>query len=320
MLIGYLPVMKLKCFTVKRRPTITYQLFHWCMESLLEPLKTVGKEGLNMTCANGWVRKVYAILVAHITNFPEQCLVACCMESQCLQCLVPHNKCGLLAWLEPQDHKKMIEILRQQAEGLKPKVFVSQGLQPINPFWADLPHSDIFQCFTPDIYHQLHKGLFKDHFVSWCKAAVDRGSDEVDHHVKSMTKHPTLCHFKTGILILTQWTGNEYKNMEKTFLGVIAGTVNKWVVQALCTMVDFITYACFEVHTETSLEKMDRAWSAIHEHKSIFMDLGICKSFNIPKFHSLMHYVSAIHSHGTLNGYNTESPEHLHINFAKAPF
>src|SRR5258708_3402476 len=135
-----------------------------------------------------------------------------------------------------------------------------------------------------------------------------------------MTKHPTLCHFKTGILVVMQWTGNEYRNMEKTFLRVIAGPVDEWVVQALCTVVDFITYAHFKAHMETSLEKMDRAWSAIHEHKSIFVDLGIRKSFNIPKFHSLIHYVLVICSHGTLNGYNTESPERLHIDFMKVPF
>ncbi len=101
MLIGYLPVMKLECFTAKRRPTVTYQLFHWCMESLLEPLKIVGKEGMDMTCADRWVRKVYAILAAYITDFPEQCLVICCMESWCPQCLVPHNERGSLAWSEP---------------------------------------------------------------------------------------------------------------------------------------------------------------------------------------------------------------------------
>ncbi len=101
---------------------------------------------------------------------------------------------------------------------------------------------------------------------------------------------------------------------------MIAGTVDKRVVQALHAVVDFITYAHFEAHMETSLEKIDRAWLAIHEHKSIFVDLGIRKSFNIPKFHSLIHYVSAICSHGTLDGYNTESPERLHIDSTKVPF
>ncbi len=150
--------------------------------------------------------------------------------------------------------------------------------------------------------------------------AVDGGSDEIDHHFKSMTRHPTLHHFKKGISLVLQWTGNKFKNMEKTFLGVIAGAVDEWVIRAVHGMVDFISYAHFETHTESSLERMDRAWSAIHENKSIFVELGICKKFNIPKFHSLIHYISAICSHGTLNSYNTETPEHLHIDFVKAPF
>jgi hypothetical protein len=123
-----------------------------------------------------------------------------------------------------------VEILRQQAEGLKPKAFVSQGLRPVNPFWAHLPHTNIFQCFTLDIHCQLHKGIFKDHFISWSTEAVDSGSDEVDRRFKSMTKHPTLRHFNKGISLVSQWMGNEYKNMEKVFLGVIAGAVDKCVI------------------------------------------------------------------------------------------
>ena len=320
MLVGYLPVTKLECFTEKRRANVSYQLFHQCMKSLLEPVKIVGEEGMEMTCADGWVRRVHTILAAYVADFPEQCLVACCLESRCPRCLVQPNDRGLPAWSDPRDQNEITEILRQRAEGLKPKSFVSQGLRPVSPFWVNLPYCNIFQCFTPDIHHQLHKGIFKDHIVSWSTDAVDGGSDEVDRRFKSMSRHPTLRHFKNGISLVTQWTGNEYKNMEKIFLGVIAGAVDERVIRVVRAVVDFISYARFEVHTESSLEKMDRAWSTIHENKKIFLDLGIRKGFNIPKFHSIIHYVSSIRSHGTLDGYNTESPERLHIDFAKVPF
>ena len=34
----------------------------------------------------------------------------------------------------------------------------------------------------------------------------------------------------------------------------------------------------------------------------------------------MIHYVSSIHTYGTLDGYNTESLEHLHIDLVKMPF
>jgi len=290
------------------------------MASILEPLKAAGKKGLEMTCADGWVRRVFPILAAYVANFPEQCLVACCMENRCPRCLVEAGKLGMPAWSLLRDHEATVDTLMKQAAGLAPKKFVSNGLRAVNPFWRDLPHANIFRCFTPDILHQLHKGVFKDHLVNWLTQAMNRGAKELDHRFQTMPKHRTLRHFNKGISTISQWTGNEYKNMEKVFVGIVAGAADERVVQAARAIVDFTSYARLESHTEITLQEMDRAWSAFHENKKIFQELEIREHFNIPKIHSMSHYVSAIQSHGTLDGYNTESPERLHIEFAKLAY
>ena len=54
-----------------------------------------------------------------------------------------------------------------------------------------------------------------------------------------------------------------------------------------------------------------------HDNKTVFVELGIRKHFDIPKFHSLTHYASSIKLFGSTDNYNTEQSERLHIDFTK---
>lgn len=54
-----------------------------------------------------------------------------------------------------------------------------------------------------------------------------------------------------------------------------------------------------------------------HEHQSYFINTGLREDFNIPKFHSLIHYLDSICWLGTTDNYNTEMFERLHIDFTK---
>jgi hypothetical protein len=135
-----------------------------------------------------------------------------------------------------------------------------------------------------------------------------------------MSSYPGLRHFKKGVSFVTQWTGTEHKEMEKVFMGIVAGAVNSKVLTVARSLLDFIYYSQFQLHTSKTLEKLEKCLKTFHENKQILIDLGIRKHFNIPKLHAIQHYVEAICSLGSADGYNTESPERLHIDFAKAAY
>ncbi|KAJ7813602.1 hypothetical protein B0H14DRAFT_3477712 [Mycena olivaceomarginata] len=162
-LLGYLPVAKMDCYSDAARSVAKYRLFHYCMGRILRSLAEAGANGVDMTCADGMLRKVYPILAAYIADYPEQCLVACCMENRCPVCKVlpkergDHIPCPKRDMDETLDYIHRFENEHHNAQ-FKQEFVTKLGLRPVPPFWAGLPHTDIFEAFTPDLLHQLHKG------------------------------------------------------------------------------------------------------------------------------------------------------------------
>lgn len=312
------------------------------MKTILEPLEKAGQEGVDIECGDGFVRHCYPILAAYIADNPEQTMIASCRKNLCYRCIVARDKRGDLPHnpTPARNPQYTADALEAQSLNHTTLLFASEGLKPYGkPFWANLPglpqpsppevHGlplppcDIFTCLTPDILHQLHKGVFKDHLMNWCISLLKKTlgtADTIDNRYKSMPKHSNLRHFLSGVTTLKQSTASEHREMQKVFIGVIAGLVPDKVLQVVVAIIDFIYFARLPVHTTTTLQLLDDALERFHANKHVFIENGIRSNFNVNKIHSMIHYSKSIRQLGTADGYNTETPERLHIEFAKRAY
>lgn len=312
-LLGYLPISKLLCFEEKDRQAQGYRLIHYAMELLLRPLIDAGNNRKKMLCADGQFRDIYPVLAAYITDFPEQCLVCCTKQNRCPVCTVHPNAHGDRIPLDSIQYRSPVETLADLQTG------VNENLSSVKkPFWADLPHANIFRCITPDLLHQLHKGVFKDHLVKWTTSGHEA---EVDQRFMRIPAYPGLRTFPRGISKITQWTGNEYRQMEKIFLPILCGIHDDpRVITAARALMDFIYLAHYPSHSTTTLEAMETAFRTFHDNKQGFLDLGAREDFNIPKVHAMNHYIAAIMYLGSCDSLSTEISERLHIDLAKKAY
>lgn len=198
-LVGYLPVRKFNNLSNAAKPLARYQAFHSCVRIILDSIVEAGSKGTYMTCADRQVRHIFPILACYAVDYPEQCLVVGCMENRCPICEVAPDQRGSYQHQPVCSKSETLNLVDAHRSGsLTPELrarFDALGLRAIHePFWRDLPHSDIFELFTPDLLHQLHKGVFKDHLVKWCTNLLSTA--ELDKHFRSSPAFHSPRHFK----------------------------------------------------------------------------------------------------------------------------
>ena len=62
------------------------------------------------------------------------------------------------------------------------------------------------------------------------------------------------------------------------------------LVHVTRTMLDFLYLVQYPMHTTLTLDILQEHLKVFHANKSIFVDLGIRSSWQLPKLHSLDHY------------------------------
>ncbi|EJT98093.1 hypothetical protein DACRYDRAFT_57836 [Dacryopinax primogenitus] len=328
MLLAYLPTDKLMGFgSPAACAHAEHHLFHMCMAEILQPLIKAGTKGVKMTCADRYSHMVFPILGSYIADYPEQCLVMVCCHQHCPKCTVPSEEKGALTEYPLCMQQVTLELMHQlditsntMAITSKKNVYHNTGIHPIDhPFWESLPYTNICACITPNPLHELHKEVFKDHLFAWCLNLA--GAEEVDAHFKRVPPHHGLKNSERGVSGLLQMTGTEHHHMQKTMAALLVGlpgNVTSQTLHAMHAILDFIYLSHLPMLTEANLQRMEHSLAEFHAHKEAFQVASSCKDFHhIPKLHKLQHYIAHMPSHSPCDNFNTELPEHLHINLVK---
>ncbi|KAF5346610.1 hypothetical protein D9757_014286 [Collybiopsis confluens] len=317
-LIAYLSIDKpaktgLSKTTLKLR---NYELFHCSMAMVLEPLKAAGNpdgDGVEMIGGDGAVRKTTR----------SSALSLCTKYGTCPKCQRKADELQLSTPGEPRTQSwttMAIRSARRDMGGKGDSKIHSRTMQDdiaggnFDPFWTGFPLTDIHRCISPDVLHQLHLGILK-YLVSWVQEVV--GEEELDRRIRILPMSNGVRRFVNGISVLSQASGTEYKHIARILLTCLVGKVNSKGMIAVRSLLHFMQLAQYPSHDQETLDYMKAELDTWHKHRSYFIETGCRLDFNIPKFHSLLHYVDSIRWLGTTDNYNTESFERLHIDFAK---
>ena len=324
-LVGYLPTTQLHHVSnaASRRRQVA-NLFHHCFSRILDPLMRVGETGTEMTSGDGVTHRTLPLFACFVGDYPEQVLVSGCKTGECPKCDVNRKKLGDLdtpsTYRDLQKALDALSTLDTDPAGYH-NTCSKAGIKPItHPFWEALPYSDIYLSLTPDILHQLYQGVMK-HLVAWVTTAF--GKKDLDARCQSLPPNFNIRLFTKGITSLSRLTGKEHADICRILLGLIVdidlpgGTSPVRLIRSTRALLDFLYLAQYPAHTAETLKLLHQSLRSFHDNKHIFVELGIREDFNLPKLHSLVHYVDSIKLFGTTDNYNTEYTERLHIDLTK---
>ncbi|KAF8329950.1 hypothetical protein F5887DRAFT_1064242 [Amanita rubescens] len=300
------------------------QLFHSSIQAILEPLREKMSEPVVTKCPDGHFRRVVYGIGPYIADYPEQCILASIVSDWCPRCTgVPDN-------LDGPSLPRTNTYTAMLTECLDLKTLWSEyGIAAeVKPFTTYFPRADIYELITSDLLHQVIKGTFKDHLVTWVgqwlehehgKTRAAAIMADIDRRIAAVPSFPGLRRFPEG-RGFKQWTGDDSKALMKVYLPAISEHVPEQMVKCLAAFLDFCYLVRRSTHTESTLVQIDNALTRFHRDRVIFETLGVRDGLNLPRQHSLVHYKETIQLFGSPNGLCSSITESMHIRAVKDPW
>ncbi|KAF7983491.1 hypothetical protein HWV62_21806 [Athelia sp. TMB] len=302
------------------------QLYHSSISAILRTLRQGMTKPVIRRCPDGHFRRVIYDLAAFIADYPEQVLLAGIVQNWCPKCTAPSTDLdgGLAGMRTRESTQALMDTLDSK------RLWDEYGIDDdIIPFTFDFPRADIHEILSPDLLHQLIKGTFKDHLVTWVgefflvtegEARANEILDEIDRRIAATPAFPGLRRFPHGRRF-KQWTGDDSKALMKVYIGALTGLVPSEMVQCFAAFMD----ACYITRRadfdEATLTELDNAVTRFHHHREVFRTHDVRPTgFSLPRQHSLRHYHRHIEEFGAPGGLCSSITESRHITAVKKPW
>lgn len=326
----------------QRNSTLIYRLFHQCMEFLLRPLVMAGRNGILWSDSKGDERRCFPLLAAYIADHPEQTLINIALQNASSTTTARSEDIGNPVPSPPRTREWILDQIKEACAECDPGRFDAyyeaarvRGINTVNkPFWRHHLKYQPEICIAPDLLHGPGK-FWRDHLLKWVRRLV--GFNEYDVRLKALQPVRGYRHFKKGISHISQWTGREDRELQRTTVALIAGAPNVTdeVMRNVRAYHDFLYFAQYRSHSDSTLRYLTQALNTFHATKNVYIDLGVrfggvrerkarkqgmIDNFNIPKLAAFHSYPIHIKEMGSSPQYSSDITEYLHKLMAKIAF
>ena len=177
------------------------RLFHGCLTAINTTVKPYMQRWDLMRCSDNHFRRAIYGLGPHIADYPEQSIAAGTVYGWCVTSvysqpfMVLQTNHSFSCDAKPTDldnpaaelrtRERLLLLLEGEDDdalwfdhGIVPDFLVSSSTLTSQthtnhlsqPFTTNFPRADIYELLTPDLLHQVIKGTYKDHLVTWIEA------------------------------------------------------------------------------------------------------------------------------------------------------
>ncbi|KAH6869449.1 hypothetical protein BKA70DRAFT_1379649 [Coprinopsis sp. MPI-PUGE-AT-0042] len=290
------------------------QLYHTCLARIFEPLRAGMSTPEVVRCPDGhFCHAVYSIGPV-IADYPEQVWLSGIVQGWCPKCTArPHDLDNPHA--RRRTHDKTDTLIQVYDASI---LWTEHGIRD-NIVVKRFPCADIHELMAPDLLHQVIKGAFKDHLVTWVMEYIEHTHGKAKAlEIIADINHRALT-FKEGRNFL-QWTGDDSKALMKVYLAAIVGYVPDEMVQCIASFLELCYIFRQNTISTTALRLATLELAKFHQLREFFVETGMRSSCSLPRQHGLKHFLTSIPLFGSPNGLCSSITESRHITAVKEPW